>query len=488
MARSEPPCPRKGLRPRSSRSGDPSISPFLSGRRTQTPEKGPVVTDLVDQKRPHAARPSPFRLNLDQQRRRARELQRGLRAGDPDAVQRFARHHPNGGLPQADLARLAEAQLVIARELGLPSWARLKAHILAMRQARAAIATTPALDGDMPTLHLRCGSDIRTALSDAGLSGAFLEYSEALCQGPVLDRADWLDRRADFQAEAYGAVMGLSRADIAARTAHAEAALRDAAQQHERVVLWFEHDSFDQLVLARCLAAFADRPPRRLELISVNHYPGATRFIGLGQLPPEAIRLLWHDRRPISAAQLALGRTVWDRLRAADPTSLAAIAAAGTPDLPDLAPALRRHCQELPWTRDGLGLTERLVLQLLAERPHSIGEIFAALMRGREPLPWLGDIMLLWIITSMRRARQPVLTGAFTGDGRRWAQEELTITELGRDVLAGRTDWLALAPPERWLGGVLIAAGKPGWRWDDTAGRPIKQARLGALSGGHSTR
>jgi hypothetical protein len=426
------------------------------------------VTDLADQARPHAApHPSPFRLNLEQQRRRARELQRGLRAGDPDAVRRFVRHHPKGQPPPGDLTRLAEAQLVIARELGLPSWPRLKAHILAMQQARTAIAVMPAPDGDMTTLHLRCGSDIQSVLSDAGFRGAFLEYGEPLCQGPVLDSDDWLDRRADFQAEAYGSVMGLSRADIGTRIAHAEAALHAASDRAERVVLWFEHDSFDQLVLARCLAAFADRPPRRLELIAVNHYPGAARFIGLGQLPPEAIRLLWRARRPVSARQLALGRTVWDRLRAADPTGLAALAAAGTPDLPDLAPALRRHCQELPWIRDGLGLTERLVLQLLAERPHTIGEIFAALMQGREPLPWLGDIMLLWIIASMRRARMPVFTGAPPGDNSRWAQEQLTITALGRNVLAGRMDWLALAPPERWLGGVRIAPGERSWRWDE---------------------
>ena len=39
------------------------------------------------------------------------------------------------------------------------------------------------------------------------------------------------------------------------------------------------------------------RRPRRLELINIGEFPGAVRFIGLGQLPPEALRMLWAKRR-----------------------------------------------------------------------------------------------------------------------------------------------------------------------------------------------
>lgn len=34
------------------------------------------------------------------------------------------------------------------------------------------------------------------------------------------------------------------------------------------------------------------------------------------------------------------------------------------------------------------------MLQLLSERPRTAGEIFQELTQEREPLPWLGDIML----------------------------------------------------------------------------------------------
>jgi Domain of unknown function (DUF1835) len=423
---------------------------------------------------PEAQRPaSSFRLNLEQQRNRAKELLQGLRASEADALDRFRRHHPrlanasDPALPDG-IARLSEAQLVIARELGLPSWPRLKAHVEAMDRSWARIRCGEvAPDRGMATLHVRCGSDIGPGLKQAGFVGDFLEYSDPFCQGPVPAGSGWLDQRADFLAQAYGPGSGMSRDGIEAKLRQAEEELRSAPLRYERVVLWFEHDSYDQLILARCLAQFAERAPSRLELISPGHYPGGMRFIGLGQLPPEALRLLWEERAPVPAAALRVGQKVWDALRSPDPRGLAALAAEGTAGVPQLGRALRRHCQELPWTGDGLSLTERLILQLLAEEPRTAQQVFSRLMVEREPLPWMSDLIFRDILEGMRRVEQPVLIGAFEGEDHRWPSERLTITELGRAVLAGEVDWLSLRPPARWLGGVLIPGPAPCWRWDD---------------------
>jgi ankyrin repeat protein len=79
--------------------------------------------------------PSP---NLGQQKKLARELLDALRAGDPAAIERLRERHPHfaAGTPihTADLA-LHDAQLVLAREYGFASWARLKEHIEAASSA-----------------------------------------------------------------------------------------------------------------------------------------------------------------------------------------------------------------------------------------------------------------------------------------------------------------------------------------------------------------
>ncbi|HEY2746192.1 MAG TPA: DUF1835 domain-containing protein, partial [Polyangia bacterium] len=304
-----------------------------------------------------------IRLSLEQQKTRAKELRDAVHAGDGEAIARIVRHHPDAeAAPPAEVprrfARLSDAQLVIARELGLPSWPRLKAHIESLDRARFAIADkAPPPDADLATLHVRCGTDIRQPLRDAGFVGEFLEVSDPLVMGPV-PRGDDLARvRARFLAETFAARF----AEIEADYVRTLAWLDGASTRHRRIVLWFEHDSYDQLILARVLAALAAQRRRAaIELVCVDAFPAVQPFIGLGQLTPEALRLLWERRTSVSPAQLALGVAVWNALREPDPSALFAIAAGGTPELGVMAAALRRHLQELPWTRDGLSLTQRL--------------------------------------------------------------------------------------------------------------------------------
>ena len=66
------------------------------------------------------------RLNIEQQKNRAKELRDAIRDGNHDAIPaRVMRHHPKvEGVQAAEVpirfGRLHDAQLVIARELGLP--------------------------------------------------------------------------------------------------------------------------------------------------------------------------------------------------------------------------------------------------------------------------------------------------------------------------------------------------------------------------------
>ena len=309
-------------------------------------------------------------------------------------------------------------------------------------------------DAGIPTLHVRCGSDIKAALSEAGFSGDFLEYSDAICQGPVLDTPDWLDCRAAFLATAYGAGVQLTQSEILARLQAAEADLQSAATRYPRVVLWFEHDGYDQLILARCLAQWAHHPPPTLEQICIDRFPGIPRFIGLGQLTPSQLRSLWDNRQLVTPAQRTAGALVWQKLCEPDPNGLATLARNGCA-LPFMAAALRRHCQELPWA-DGLGLTERLILRQLAARSMTAGEVFRNLMQGIEPLPWQTDLLVWLIIRSM--------VGVFDVSGPPpWPKQRLTITREGHAVLAGKLDYLSLNPPARYLGAALASA----WTWDD---------------------
>ena len=74
----------------------------------------------------------PVRPNLDQLKHQAKDLLRALKRSDPAAVAELHKHHPGKITP--DSAKLADAQLVLARSYGLASWPRL---VVACRMTNA---------------------------------------------------------------------------------------------------------------------------------------------------------------------------------------------------------------------------------------------------------------------------------------------------------------------------------------------------------------
>jgi ankyrin repeat protein len=74
--------------------------------------------------------------HLDFYRHRAKELLAQAKAGDAAALTRFAQHHPEFRHGAAPPLALNQAQLVIARENGFPSWPKLRAYVEAMDRTR----------------------------------------------------------------------------------------------------------------------------------------------------------------------------------------------------------------------------------------------------------------------------------------------------------------------------------------------------------------
>jgi hypothetical protein len=70
-----------------------------------------------------SARKLPVRPDLDQLKHQAKELLHAIRRGDPSAVGDVRQYHPEQIAPAS--AKLADAQLVLARSYQAPSWPRL---------------------------------------------------------------------------------------------------------------------------------------------------------------------------------------------------------------------------------------------------------------------------------------------------------------------------------------------------------------------------
>ncbi len=97
--------------------------------------------------------------------------------------------------------------------------------------------------------------------------------------------------------------------------------LVDALRGDARVVLWFEHDLYDQLQLLDVLA-IAHTAGIAPEMIVIGSFPGKPSFAGLGELTASELETLWPARRPAEPAALETAAAAWAALQAPDPTAL----------------------------------------------------------------------------------------------------------------------------------------------------------------------
>src|SRR3954454_14586784 len=110
----------------------------------------------------------------------------------------------------------------------------------------------------------------------AGLAGDLLSWRDVLHEGPVPDLPpDQLRRvRADYLATLGAAETAEVEAELLVR----DERLAGALESGEPVVLWFEHDLYDQLQLIQILAGLPDRPAA-IELICIGSVPRRPRLV-----------------------------------------------------------------------------------------------------------------------------------------------------------------------------------------------------------------
>lgn len=313
------------------------------------------------------------------------------------------------------------------------------------------------------TLHVRCGDDIKDRLAEAGIKGAYLSFADPAWLGPPPIFNAWISGRAALIAERTG----MARAKVREELGDAYWRLARAPQHYTHIVLWFEHDLYDQSALARILAGFALRKRRpKIDLIAIDRFPGVKRFLGLGQLSSAQLASLWPQRRPVRKSQLSAGTRIWAALCAPTPEPLMEIVAHGVAVLPLMKTALERQLQELPWTTDGLSLTEREALRALAKGPLTGAEVFDSAQLKREPQPFMGDLFFFAVLRDLLDSPQPPIAVSPATRRTVWPRRVLRLTPVGRALLDGKLDWQAQFPLERWVGGIPISRRDRPWRWN----------------------
>jgi hypothetical protein len=320
-------------------------------------------------------------------------------------------------------------------------------------------------------LHVTNGSVVLSRIHSLGVPGPVVPWDDVLHEGPVpgdVAPAELRRIRAGFLASAFEvtpeeAARGLEGRDQAL-----------LAEQDE-VVLWFEHDLYDQLHVLQVLdllraARESGGPAPRVTAILADDY--------LAAQSDDTLASWFHRRHLLEPAQWDAAAAAWSAFTAADPSALNTYAHHGA--WPTLHAALRRHRQQYPSVSTGLSRTEGQTLAVLTEGPRSLRDLFVAANHALEDAVFMGDAAWWWHVRPLLTAPRPLLrvegvVPATLTDADWWradaAAPTLALTEDGARVVAGEADHVELNGLDRWLGGVHLQQPRGQrhglWRWNE---------------------
>jgi hypothetical protein len=308
------------------------------------------------------------------------------------------------------------------------------------------------------TLNITNGDSAVEMMKQAGIAGDFLPWRDVLHEGPVpasLSLEELSKVRAEF-------ISGRGWGD--AETIKQDFIDRDnqlkSYQDYEKVILWFEHDLYDQLQIIQILDWFNKNggSDTNLNMICTKNY--------LGMTTPEEMKGLVQYEALITKTQLTLASKAWSAFCEDTPNQWADLLNKDTSVLPFLEGAILRQLEEFPDCKTGLSRTAYQALNIFSQGETRCGNVFEEYNKTEERR-FLGDLSFWNILDEMAKANPPLLALKDGSSLRETVKQtdDLVITPLGKDILKGRTSLLEYYEIDRWIGGTHLNKDNL-WCWD----------------------
>ncbi|QYR20750.1 DUF1835 domain-containing protein [Paenibacillus sp. sptzw28] len=321
-------------------------------------------------------------------------------------------------------------------------------------------------------LHIVNGDSVASKLKQGDIQGEILVWREVYPVGPVFaDMAESGNR--SVRAQYLERTLGIPQSEFINISETQEKTLQDF-RKHKEIVLWFEHDLFDQTMLCYLLHWFAKQQlgQTKLNLLCIGGYPGIELFRGLGQLTAKQLEELFGTWQPVGRRELELGGKVWEAYASNDAQRHTRILHEDTSALPFVRAAFEAHLVRLPSTHNGLGSIEQTTLETVAGGINKPFELFDQ-AGNKLNILGMGDLEYWYRLAKMSEEPYPLLSieGSVAFPNFKlpvpsFGECVITLTELGREVLAGNQDWAAVNRMDEWFGGLQFQGETMAWRWD----------------------
>ena len=277
-------------------------------------------------------------------------------------------------------------------------------------------------------LNVTNGDSAVNIMKEAGIPGDIVPWRDVLHDGPVpgkLPLKELSDVRAQFIAEQGWEDIETVRQSFRERDKQLE-----SSNKYDEVILWFEHDLYDQLQILQLLDWFAENAPEHssLSIICTEQY--------LGMASPDQMKSLVKFKENITNEHLNLAKKAWNAFRCPSHEELQYMINEDLSLLPFLKDAIFRLLEEYPSTGNGLSRTAQKALQIISRGERRPGRIFGY-YQDSEERKFMGDSSFWKILHQLLESEPPLiklpagkqLTLPTSPD------QELTITKAGTEVM-----------------------------------------------------
>jgi len=294
-------------------------------------------------------------------------------------------------------------------------------------------------------LHIVSGTTVTDVMKQAKLSGDFLAWDDFLHEGPA-PKAFSLQQLSKIRAY-FMDKQGYSQLDEIFKKFEERNTLLERHQEYDKVILWFEQDLYDQLQLLQVLSWFKEHLSQNvtLSLILTDKYFKGYSFHELRQL------LLYEQA--IQQEQLGLAQKAWSAFCAPTPMAWFRLLSEPTSALPFLKASVKRLLEEYPNTKNGLSRTAHQALLSISHGKTEPKEIFIHSQKY-EDKQFMADVIFWKILDDFIEYKLIIKKS-----------NNLYITDLGKDVLNGKKNWITIKNIDYWIGGVHLSDDNL-WCWN----------------------
>ncbi|WP_444996159.1 hypothetical protein [Aliikangiella sp. IMCC44359] len=311
----------------------------------------------------------------------------------------------------------------------------------------------------MEILNITNGSNAVDLMNKAGIQGEKIPWDDLLHEGPVPIAGD-LEALSRIRVDYITSCGWGDKASVSQKFKQRNECLLNYSR-YNQVVLWFEHDLYDQLQLIQILGWFKQQTKinTELKLICSSQY--------LGHHTVDSLVKLKDIEQIISTQQLDIAWQVWAAFTSDNPYRLNEVIKLELSELPYLKNALLRLVKEYPDSENGLPLTEHLILKCLKGASLSPIGLFN-IYQKQEAAEFMGDSTFWSRLNVMAKCKFPLVKYQVNEDISYPINpsQSVSITDYGREVLNNKHHWFLENEMSKSIGGANISPSNY-WCWHE---------------------